>query len=137
MPDILISLSLLLVALVAAEGYVLFRLREGSESEDEAADPEGEEEEEIEPLDLTYVARVVEREDGEEIGESVCVADERVIVKSPEGFYAVPVANVAESGESLVAADVDWDRARDVGGDWAEDHHDPMEYDGEGLPRSG
>lgn len=87
------------------------------------------------PLDLTYVARVVTGTDGERIGESLCLAGDRVIVKDEEGFLAVPVAQVAESGEDLVVRDVDWDRARRLGGDWAKEHHDPIELDDEGMPR--
>lgn len=87
-------------------------------------------------LDLTYVARVVTADDGERIGESLSVAGDHVIVKDPEGFLAVPLAQVAESGEGLVVSDLDWDAARARGGDWAKEHEDPLEFDGEGMPRS-
>lgn len=87
-------------------------------------------------LDLTYVARVVTGDDGERIGESLSVADDHVIVKDPEGFLAVPLAQVAESGEGLVVSDLDWEAARARGGDWAKEHEDPLEFDGDGMPRS-
>lgn len=87
-------------------------------------------------LDLTYVARVVTGDDGERIGESLSVADDHVIVKGPEGFLAVPLAQVAESGEGLVVRDLDREAARARGGDWAKEHEDPLEFDGDGMPRS-
>lgn len=87
-------------------------------------------------LDLTYVARVVTADDGERIGESLSVAGDHVIVKDPEGFLAVPLAQVAESGDGLVVRDLDWDAARARGGDWAKEHEDPLEFDGDGMPRS-
>lgn len=141
MPALMTWLLGILGALVVAEvAVVASLLRERAETDDEAdaeagTDDGTDEETEIEPLDLSYAAKVVTREDGETVGESVGLADGQVIVKDADTFYAVPKAKVAESGEALVAEGVDWDRAREVGDDWADDHHDPMEFDADGMPQ--
>lgn len=137
MPALMTWLIGILGALVVAEVVVVASLlrRRSADGEGESDAGGDDDEEEIEPLDLSYAARVVTREDGETVGESVGLTDGRVIVKGADTFYAVPQAKVAESGEALVAEDVDWDRAREVGGDWADDHRDPMEFDGDGMPR--
>lgn len=145
MPALMTWLLGILGALVVAEVAIVASLmRQRAEGPDEGSDEadqttetaEAEEADEgIEPLDLSYAAKVVTREDGETVGESVGLADGRVIVKDSGTFYAVPQAQVAESGEGLVAQGVDWDRAREVGGEWADDHHDPMEFDADGMPQ--
>lgn len=138
MPALMTWLLGILGALVVAEvAVVASLLRQRAEGGDAEADTDDgtDDETEIEPLDLSYAARVVTREDGETVGESVGLADGQVIVKDADTFYAVPEAKVAESGEALVAEDVDWDRAREVGDDWADDHHDPMEFDADGMPQ--
>lgn len=139
MPILVTALLVLLVVLVAAEIAVVHRLRdEGSTEEtsssEETADGDDEPTEEVEPLDLSMVARVVTRGDGEEVGESLCVEDGEVIVKGDDGFYAVPQAKVAESGEQLVAEGVDWEQARDEGGDWADRNNDPLAFGDDGMP---
>lgn len=146
MPILVTGLLILLAVLVVAEIAVVYRLRESGSTaetrssddaeadEDVEADEAADDAQDVEPLDLSMVARVVTRGDGEEIGESLCVEDGEIIVKGDDGFYAVPQAKVAESGEQLVAEDVDWDQARDEGGSWAEQNNDPMSFGDDGMP---
>lgn len=83
----------------------------------------------------TYLARFVEEADGEEVGETVGVTDDHLVVKSDGDFHALPLEDVIEEEERLVADDdIDWDAAADAGQEWADGQEDRVEYDDEGMP---
>lgn len=141
-----------LVVYVAREGL-------GAETADEPPEPvgepagAGEEPEEAEPEPLTdptalrtriddehvnpntYLARFVEETDGEEVGETVGVDDDAIVVKDGDTFYALPLDQVIEEEERLVATDeIDWEAAEEAGEDWESGQEDRVEYDDEGMP---
>lgn len=91
------------------------------------------EEEHVNPN--TYLARFVEDGDSGDLGETVGITADELIVKSDEAFQALPLGKVIEEEERLVADDdIDWDAAEEAGDDWASGQEDRVEYDDEGMP---
>jgi hypothetical protein len=139
---------------------VVYAVREGLLGSEEAAtagsaaEPdEAEDEEDDEPAPLTdptalrvridedgvnpntYLARFLEEQDGEEVGETVGITDDALVVKDGDDFLALPLEDVIEEEERLVAGDdVDWDAAAEAGEEWASGEEDRVEYDDEGMP---
>lgn len=141
-------------------GLIVYAAREGSSSE--AAPPREEpgeaaaeagEDGDLEPEPLTdptalrtrideehvdpntYLARFVEEADGEQVGETVGITGDELIVKADEAFHALPLEDVIEEEDRLVAdEDLDWDAAREAGEEWASGQEDRVEYDDEGMP---
>jgi len=74
---------------------------------------------------MDLICRFV-RKDGKEIGESIDVFDDHLIIKSSEKFFGVPLEAVREDGEFLVINDFDEEKARGVGERWVEEKSKPV-----------
>jgi hypothetical protein len=85
--------------------------------------------------DTELLSRFVRDADGEEVGETMTVTEDEVVVKQDGEFFAVdPQAIIEKNGNLVLDPNVDWDEARERGEAWREANLDRMQYDEEGLP---
>ncbi|MBI2077680.1 MAG: hypothetical protein HYT80_04815 [Euryarchaeota archaeon] len=79
--------------------------------------------------------RFVEDEKGTRVGETVAVEADKMIVKAPGGFLAIPVAQLSESGPGLkLTGTFDEAAAKKEGEAWREKSHKVITYDPKELP---
>lgn len=71
---------------------------------------------------------------GERAGESIAVADDRLVLKRGAGFAAVPLERVLVKDDALSVRDVDWTEAERAGEAWKSAHESRVEYDDQGNP---
>lgn len=87
--------------------------------------------------DTELLSRFVLDAEGEQIGETMTVTEEEVVLKREEGFFAVdPDAVIEKDGNLLLDPNVDWEEAERRGESWREANLDRMEYDEEGMPNA-
>ncbi len=85
--------------------------------------------------DMELLSRFVHDAEGNEVGETMTVTSEEVVIKKDDEFLAVdPSTVIQKDGSLLLDPNVDWDQARERGESWREANLDRMEYDEEGLP---
>ena len=66
------------------------------------------------------------------IGESVTVHDDRLIIKNRDGFMAIPLDAVEENSENIVVGDFDTEEALRIGKEWS-DNKDTLKFDENGM----
>ena len=87
--------------------------------------------------DTELLSRFVLDAEGEQVGETMTVTEDEVVLKRDEGFFAVdPDAVIEKDGNLLLDPNVDWEEAEQRGESWREANLDRMEYDEEGLPEA-
>lgn len=87
--------------------------------------------------DTELLSRFVLDAEGDEVGETMTVTEDEVVLKREDGFFAVDPDEVIEKdGSLLLDPNVDWDEAEQRGESWREANLDRMEYDEEGLPEA-
>lgn len=80
------------------------------------------------------VARKVRDPEGKDVGETVRVEGEEVVLKHEGTFLVVPKAALREDGERLRAEGVDWAEAKAKGEAWRTRQEDVMRSDAQGMP---
>lgn len=78
-----------------------------------------------------YINKFV-KQNATDIGESVSVHDERLIIKNRDGFMAIPLDAVEENSENIVVRDFDTEEALRIGKEWS-DNKDTLEFDEKGM----
>lgn len=88
------------------------------------------------PEHLDLIDRRVRDEHGNDVGESVKIDGETVIVEKEDKIWAVPVGALRLSGDDLVpAAPIDWVAAAARGEEWrARQPHKEMRFDDDDAP---
>ena len=72
------------------------------------------------------------KQNATEIGESVTVHDDRLIVKNKDGFLAIPLDAVEDNSEDVVVGDFDTEEALRMGKEWS-DNKDTLKFDEKGM----
>jgi len=87
--------------------------------------------------DIELLSRFVLDSEGDQVGETMTVTEDEVVLKQEDGFLAVdPDAVIEKDGNLLLDPNVDWEEAEQRGESWRESNLDRMEYDDEGLPEA-
>ena len=72
------------------------------------------------------------KQNATEIGESVTVHDDRLIVKNKDVFMAIPLDAVEDNSENIVVGDFDTEEALRMGKEWS-DMKDTLKFDDKGM----
>ena len=78
-----------------------------------------------------YINKFV-KQNATEIGESVTVHDDRLIVKNKDVFMAIPLDAVEDNSENIVVGDFDTEEALRMGKEWS-DMKDTLKFDEKGM----
>lgn len=78
-----------------------------------------------------YVGKFV-KHDGSDIGESIAVENDRIVVKNSGIFMSIPLEKIVTNGENIVVGDFDREEALKLGKEWF-DRKDPLEFDEKGM----
>ena len=78
-----------------------------------------------------YINKFV-KQNATEIGESVTVHDDRLIVKNKDVFMAIPLDAVEDNSENIVVGDFDTEVALQMGKEWS-DMRDTLKFDEKGM----
>ena len=78
-----------------------------------------------------YINKFV-KQNATEIGESVTVHDDRLIVKNKDVFMAIPLDAVEDNSENIVVGDFDTEEALRMGKEWS-DMKDTLKFDDKGM----
>jgi len=80
--------------------------------------------------------RFVHDASGARRGETVAVEGAHVILKTPEGFAAVPAERLKAEGPTLrLEGEVDWEAARREGEAWRSRSHKEITYTSDEIPQ--
>jgi hypothetical protein len=83
------------------------------------------------------LSRFVRNASGEQVGETMTVTEDEVILKQDGEFLAVdPEAVIEKDGSLLADPNLDWEQARERGENWREANLDRMEYGKDGMPKT-
>lgn len=78
-----------------------------------------------------YTGKFV-RQGNNDIGESIAVAEGRLIVKNPDGILSIPVEAVLTNAEHIAVGDFDREEAFRLGKEWFE-RKDTLKFDEKGM----
>lgn len=78
-----------------------------------------------------YTGKFV-KQDGTDIGESVAVYENRIIVKNADGFFSVSMEAVTENAGNILVGDFDREEAVRLGKEWF-DRKDTLKFDEKGM----
>lgn len=78
-----------------------------------------------------YINKFV-KQNATNIGESVTVHDERLIVKNKDGFLAIPLDSIEDNSENIIVGDFDTEAALQMGKEWS-DNKDTLKFDEKGM----
>ena len=78
-----------------------------------------------------YINKFV-KQNATDIGESVTVHDDRLIVKNKDGFMAISLDAVEDNSENIVVGDFDTEVALQMGKEWS-DMRDTLKFDEKGM----
>ena len=78
-----------------------------------------------------YINKFV-KQNATDIGESVTVHDDRLIVKNKDGFMAISLDAVEDNSENIVVGDFDVEVALQMGKEWS-DMRDTLKFDEKGM----
>lgn len=79
-----------------------------------------------------YMVRFVDDEKGERMGETISLTADHAIVKRDGAFHAVPLESIRVTPTTLVATNVDWEKARREGEAWRAEQaaqHEALKFD--------
>ncbi|MBE8539593.1 DUF5749 family beta-barrel protein [Geoglobus acetivorans] len=63
---------------------------------------------------------------GKEIGESIDVYGDHLIIKSSDKFFGVPLSAVKEDGDGLALEEFDEEKAKEIGEKWMVEKSKPV-----------
>ena len=82
-----------------------------------------------------FLSRFVHTASGEQVGETVAITDEAIVLKREGTFFLVGLDAILEKDGVLLAdANIDWDAAEEAGEAWRAASEDAIEYDEDGMP---
>ncbi len=78
-----------------------------------------------------YIGKFV-KQNNTDIGESIAVEGERIIVKNPDRIMSIPVKAVVTNAENIVVGDFSWEESLQLGKEWF-DRRDTLKFDEHGM----
>jgi len=78
-----------------------------------------------------YIGKFV-RQSNNDIGESIAVVENRLIIKNPDGIMSIPIEAVAGNAEYIVVGDFNKEEALRLGKEWFE-RKDTLKFDEKGM----
>lgn len=78
-----------------------------------------------------YVGKFV-NQGGAQIGESIAVENDRIIVKNSDGMMSIPLGAVITNTENIVVGDFNREESLQLGKEWF-DRKDTLKFDEKGM----
>lgn len=78
-----------------------------------------------------YIGKFV-KQDNTDIGESIGVEGQRIIIKNSENIISIPIEAIIENAQKIIVGDFDREEALRLGKEWA-DQKDMLVFDEKGM----
>ena len=78
-----------------------------------------------------YVGKFI-KQNNTDIGESIAVEKDRIIVKNPNGIMSIPLGAVITNTENIVVGDFNREESLQLGKEWF-DRKDTLKFDEKGM----
>jgi hypothetical protein len=78
-----------------------------------------------------YIGKFV-KHDNTDIGESIGVEGQRIIIKNSENIISIPIEAIIKNAENIIVGDFDREEALRLGKEWA-DQKDMLVFDEKGM----
>jgi len=78
-----------------------------------------------------YIGKFV-RQSNNDIGESIAVVENRLIVKNPDNIMSIPIEAVSTNAEHIAVGDFNEEEALRLGKEWFE-RKDTLKFDEKGM----
>jgi len=78
-----------------------------------------------------YIGKFV-RQSNNDIGESIAVVENRLIVKNPDNIMSIPIKAVSTNAEHIAVGDFNREEALRLGKEWFE-RKDTLKFDEKGM----
>lgn len=78
-----------------------------------------------------YIGKFV-KQDNTDIGESIGVEGQRIIIKNSENIISIPIEAIIKNAQNIIVGDFDREEALRLGKEWA-DQKDMLVFDEKGM----